>query len=154
MYGGKRFILDGNCFNRLSQLVAVGVCQEQNRFFGMIYGFGRQARLVIQNQCDAILPGDIFRRYDDKIVPVDIRIKGNLFDFAARDIAAHRRAVEHAGQNHVINIARRSRDFVPAFLARHRCTDDMTDGHDSFAGRILYETAEVSNPYLKVQFAS
>ena len=69
------------------------MCQKQNRLFGVIHGFGGEARLVIQNQRDAILSWNIFRRYDDKFVPVDARIKRNLSDLSARYVAAHGCAV-------------------------------------------------------------
>ena len=73
----------------------------------------------------------------------------DLFDFAARDGATYGRAVKHAGQSHVIHVTRRSSDFVPAFLARHGSSNDVTDGHKLFAGDILYEMTGVSNLYLE-----
>src|SRR6266446_3621541 len=100
--------------------------QKQNRLFGMIHGLGGEAWLVVQDQGDAVFPWDVFGRYDYKIVPGRRCIKGNFSNLATRDVAAHRRAVKHAGQNHIIDIASCSGDLVPAFLARHRCPDDMT----------------------------
>ncbi len=100
--------------------------QKQDRFFGMIHGLGGEAWLVVQDQGDAVFPWDVFGRYDYKIFPGKRCVKGNVSNLAARDVAAHRRAVKHAGQNHVIDVARRSGDLVPALLARHRCPDDVT----------------------------
>jgi len=100
--------------------------QQQYRLFGVIHRIGRQARLVIQDQRDAILARNVYGRYDDEFVPIHTQVKRNLFDFAAGHAAAHRRAVKHAGQNHVVDIARCSGDFVPALFARHRGPDDVT----------------------------
>ncbi len=71
LHGRQRLVLDGHRFNRLSQLVTVGMGQKQNRLFGVIHGLGGETRLIIQNQGDAILPWNIFGRYDDKIVPIN-----------------------------------------------------------------------------------
>ena len=104
--------------------------QEENRLFGMIHRIGGQARLVVQDQGDAISPRNVICCYEYKLVPRNARSKRNLSDLAARNAAAHRCTVKHAGQNHVVDVARRSRDFVPAFLARHRFPDDMMDRHE------------------------
>src|SRR5260370_16935362 len=64
------------------------------------------------------------------LVPGNGRVKTDLFNFATRDGAAHGYAVKHAGQNHVVDIARHSGDFVPAFFARHRGPNDLTDHHN------------------------
>jgi len=75
-------------FNAFRSLVAVGVCQEQNGS-SEDSRFPLQTRLVIQNQAIDNFPGgvDIFRRYDDKIVQSDIRIKRS-FDFAGATVPA------------------------------------------------------------------
>ena len=116
----------------------------------MIHKLGGEARLVVQNQRDAVLSRNVLGGYDDIFIPVDARTKMDLFDFAARDGATYGRAVKHAGQSHVIHVTRRSSDFVPAFLARHGSSNDVTDGHKLFAGDILYETTGVSNLYLSL----
>ncbi len=103
--------------------------QKQNRFFGMIHDFGGEARLVVLNQRDAVFAGNIFGGYDDEFDPVRIWAKRNLFDLAARHAAAHRRAVKHAGQNHVIDISRRSSNFFPAFFAWNGGPDDVRNVH-------------------------
>ena len=147
---GQRPILDGNGFNRFSQLVAIGMGQKQNGFLVVIHGFGGEARLVVQNKRNAVLSRNVFGGDNNVFVPVNARAKIDFFDFPARNGAAHGGTVKHAGQNHVVDVACRSRDFVPAFLAWNRSPDDVTDGHKLFAGDILYEMARVSNLYLEL----
>ncbi len=129
VHGRERFVLDGNRLNSLSKLVTVRMRQKQNRLFGVIHGLGGQARLIVQNQSDAVFPRNVFGGDNNILVPGNGRVKIDLFNFATGNCAAHGCAVKHAGQNHVVDIARRSGDFVPAFFARHRGPNDVTDGH-------------------------
>jgi hypothetical protein len=69
VHGGKRLVLDGNRVYCLAKLVTVCMGQKQNRFFGMIHGFGGEAGLVVQDQGDAVFPRNVFGRYEYKIVP-------------------------------------------------------------------------------------
>src|SRR5882672_7309859 len=101
----------------LSAMVCMG--QKENRLFGVIHCIGSEAMLVFQDQSDAVLPRNVSGGYQDKFPPCNARIKRNLSDLAPRYAAAHSCAVKHAGQNHIVDVARRSRDLVPAFLARH-----------------------------------
>src|SRR5438309_3595718 len=116
----------------------------------MIHKLGGEARLVVQNQGNTVSPRNVFRGDNNIFVPGDAWIKIDFFDFPARDDATYGRAVKHTGQNHVIHVTRHSGDFVPAFLARHGGSNDVTDGHKLFAGDILYEMTGVSNLYLSL----
>ena len=89
----------------------------------------RQARLVVANESDAILAGNVFGGDDCKFAPVELRIKTDLLDFAARNLAADGRPVKHPGQSHIIDVSRCARYFVAAFLAGHRFADDLLCGH-------------------------
>ena len=119
VHGRERLVLDRNRINGLTKHATVCMRQKQNRLFGMIHCFGGQARLVVQDQGDAVFPRNVFGCYQDKLVPRNARIKANLSDLSPRYVATYGCAVKHAGQNHVVDVACRSGDFVPAFLARH-----------------------------------
>ena len=137
---GQRFVFDGYGGYSFGEKVAVGMGQQQNRFFWMVNDLVRQAGLIIGDQRDAILSADIFRRHDYKFVPRNARPEPDVPDFPPRNLAADRRAVEHPWQGHVVDVLRLPGDLLAAFLARHRCADDlfigglfMTDGivHDA-----------------------
>src|SRR5580698_449590 len=88
-----------------------------------------QAGLIVADQSDAILAGDIFRRHDYEFGPVELRIEGNFLDCAARNLAANGRAVKHSWQGHVIDVLRGTVYFVAAFLARYRLADCVVRCH-------------------------
>ena len=129
----QRLVLNGNGVHRFSELVTVWMSKKQNRLFRVIHRTGGEARLIVQNQGDTVFPRDVSRGNNNIFVPDNVRAKSDFSNFAARDGAAHGCAVKHSGQNHVIDVARRSGDFVPTFLARHRCPDDVMDGHNILA---------------------
>ena len=82
-----------------------------------------QARLVVEDQRNAVLPGNILCRSNDVLAPINRGAKGNPLDFAARDFAANSGAVQHAGQSNVVDIPSRPGNFVTAFLAKDRSAD-------------------------------
>ncbi len=45
--------------------------QQQDRLFGMVDDSIGQARLIVLDQSDAILAGNVLRGDDDKFVPVE-----------------------------------------------------------------------------------
>jgi hypothetical protein len=102
----------------------VGMRQQEYGLFGMVDDSIRKARLVVHDQGDEVFPGDVLRGDDNKFIPVDSGTKCYFFDPAARDLAAHRGAVNHPGQGNVIDITRLSSDFVASFFPRRRLPDD------------------------------
>src|SRR6266478_8399609 len=119
------FVLDRNRLDGLAKFVTIRVGQEENRFFGMIDGLCGEARLVVEDQSDAIFPWNVFGCDCYKLFPRNTRAIGDFPDFAARNAAAYGCAVKHAGQNHVIHVARRPSDFVTAFLAWNGRPDNV-----------------------------
>src|SRR5271166_1976869 len=91
----------------------------------MIYLPIRQAGLIVSDQGDAILARNVFCCDDRKLAPVELRVKRDFLDYAARNLAANGRSVEHSRQGHVIDVARRAGYLVAAFLARYRLADDL-----------------------------
>ena len=59
--------------DRFRQRVLVRMRQQQNRLLGMIHRSIGQTRLIVFNQRDVVLAGNVLRRDDDKLVPVDSR---------------------------------------------------------------------------------
>src|SRR5439155_1668194 len=84
-----------NRINGLTKHATVCMCQKQKRLFGMIHCFGGQARLVVQDQGDAVFPRNVFGCYQDKLVPRNARIKANLSDLSPRYVATYGCAVKH-----------------------------------------------------------
>src|ERR1700674_3954133 len=89
----------------------------------------RLAGLIVSDQSDAILARNVLRCDNDKFAPLEPRIKRNVFDYTARDLAANRRPVDHPRHGHVVDVARHASHFVAAFLARHRLADDVLFRH-------------------------
>src|SRR5271154_6481126 len=98
----------------------------------------REARLIIFNQRDVVFPGNVLRG-DDEVVPVDSRPEGYLLDFAARNAAAHGRAVQHVGKRNIVNVPCSSRDFVAPFLSRRGQADDVIVLHVKLGTNIWEE---------------
>jgi len=71
--GRQRLVLNGNRVHRFSELVTVGMSKKQNRLFRVIHRIGREARLIVQNQGDAVFPRDVFggdkRTYSFQAMP-------------------------------------------------------------------------------------
>ena len=111
--------------------MAVGMGHEKYRLLRMVDIPIRQTWLIVVDQRDAILSGDISCGHDHKLVPVNPRTKAYFLDSAAGNLAANSGAIEHVGQHHVIYVARFSGDFVESFLARNGRADDLITVHDS-----------------------
>src|SRR5258706_13630319 len=102
---------------------------QQKGLFRVIHPFMRQTWLVIIDQRDAILSGNIRRTDDYKLFPIDFWSEANLFDFAARDSASNRRSIQHAWQFHVVDIASPAANFVASLQSRDRCAYDIRVVH-------------------------
>src|SRR5258708_37136354 len=89
----------------------------------------RKAGLIVAHQINAVLTRNVVRRDNYKFAPVELGAKRDLFDYSARNLAAHGRAVKHSRQGHIVDVARRAGYFVAAFLARHRLADDVRFRH-------------------------
>lgn len=85
--------------------------QQENRLFRVIDRSIRQTWLIVFDQGDTILAGDILRGDDYELVPIKVWSEHDIFYFAAGDAATHRRAVQHVRQNHVVDVPRFSRNF-------------------------------------------
>ena len=89
----------------------------------------RQTGLIVADQGNAVFAGNIFRGNHYEFGPVELRVKGDFLDYAARNLAAHGRAIEHSWQAHVVDVSCRAGDLVAALLARDRLADCVLGGH-------------------------
>ena len=122
---GQRFDIDGDSAARFFQEIAIGVRQQQDRLFGVLEKLLDQVGLIIDNQSDDVLAGDVLRGDDGELVPRDFRREGDVADAAARAGSANGRSVEHAGQDSVVDVDRFPGDFVPALFARDGGADGV-----------------------------
>ncbi len=65
----ERLIFDRNGIDSLSKLVTVCMGQKKNRLFGVIDFLSGEARLIVQNQRDAVLPWNVFAKEIFLIIP-------------------------------------------------------------------------------------
>src|SRR5215470_10794521 len=127
--GWERIVIDRYVFYRNGQKMRVFVSQQENRLFGMVDNSICETRLVVFDQCDAILAGNISCGNNDEFLPRNLLSKSDFPDLAAWNLAAHRRTVQHAGQNHVVHIPSLSADFLAPFQAWNGCSDDVIAVH-------------------------
>src|ERR1700730_9487503 len=105
----------------------------------------RQTRLIVGDQRNDIFPGDIFRRYDHKLVPGGSRAKRDFPDPAPRNLAANGRTIEHGRQGHIIDVLRLSGDLVTSFFGRNGDADDAVMAHACVA------TSAAQKPPLRIR---
>ncbi len=96
---------------------------------GWFTQFTGQTRLIVPDQRDAILPGNIFCRHDHKFIPCNAGTEGDLANPSARNLAANRGSEEHVRQNHIVDVLRLSSYLVATFLAWNRRADDAVCIH-------------------------
>src|SRR5271166_1279431 len=89
----ERIIFDQYRICRFAQGMAVCMRYQEDRLLRMIDEFARQARLVLTDKRDAILPGNVLRRDDYEFVPRDLRIERDARYFSAGNLTANGRAV-------------------------------------------------------------
>ena len=118
--------LDG--FDGASENVFISMRKQNDRFFRVINDAVCQARLIVEDERDAVFAGNVFGGYDDEFGPVDFRGEGDFADGAARGFAADGSAVQHAGEAHVVNVEGGSGDFVAALFAWDVGADDVALG--------------------------
>ena len=137
--------------------MAIRMSQQQNRFFGMVHDFIRQTGLIVSDQRDAILSGNIFRGNDHEFIPGDAGAECDFPDPAARNPAANGCAEEHVGQDHIVDVLRPAGHLVASLFTRNRIADDgiavhlasqrasHTRGWDSVSQTWLFTSRELQS---------
>ena len=100
----------------LNQLFAFRGDQE-NRFVAMPNLGLDQQRLIVLNERDVVVSGDVAIVDDYDARPVECGIHRDRFDSSSWNRTANRFSVEHAVKRDVINVARGARELIPAFFA-------------------------------------
>jgi len=101
------------------------VGEQDYRLFRMVDDSVCQIGLVIQNQRDVVLAGDVLRGDDREFIPRDFAFKDNPKDAAARARTPERSAIQHAGKGEVVDVAGLPGNLVAPFFSGHRPTDDF-----------------------------
>src|SRR3989440_9074209 len=92
--------------------------REQNDWlFRMIHNFVGQVRLIVENQRDVVFAWDVFGRNDREFVPGQVAFERNVLDASTWNRAAHSHAVQHPVELQIINVERRTGNFLAAFFA-------------------------------------
>ena len=79
------FVFDAHVAPRLFKKIFILVSEQNDWLFRMVYKFIREIRLIIKNQRDIILAGNIFGRNDGEVVPWNIAFEQNCFYAPARN---------------------------------------------------------------------
>ena len=91
--------------------------EEQDRLFAMIHLAISEARLIGDDELDAILAWDVGGGDDCEFAPVDAAVKCDGANQPARNRAAHCGSVPHAVAVDIVHITRAAQQLVHAFLA-------------------------------------
>ena len=113
---GQRFDVDLHRAPRFLQQILVRMRQQDDRFFGMVDEFGGEAGLIVHDQRDFVLAGNVGGRDDREFVPGNAVAVANAADAPARDAAAHGHAVDHVRKGEVVHVLGAAGDFfAPLF---------------------------------------
>src|SRR6185503_9360576 len=99
------------------------------RLLGVVDDVAGQRRLVVEDEVDDVLPGDVLRRDDDDLVPGHARPEAHGAHAAARHLRAHRDAVPHALELDVVDVARLAGQLGARFFSGYRTANYA--GHPS-----------------------
>ena len=94
-HSGERIVFNRDCLHGFPKLVPIRMSYKQDRLLGVIDDAISEARLIIDNERDAIAPGNIFRADYNIFVPVDTGSETDFANCSARNLAANGCAVEH-----------------------------------------------------------
>ncbi len=126
---GEWFDFDVHGSASLFEQILVRMREEQNRLFGVIHSLGSEAGLVIDEQSDAVFPGNIFCLDDGELVPGDAVSETNGSNAPASEGAANRDPVQHVRKCEVVDVLRAARDFLASLFALHRFSNEVCLHH-------------------------
>src|SRR5437868_6356183 len=119
--------------------------EQHDWLFGMVNNLVGQVRLIVEYQRDVVFAGDIFDGDDREFIPRNevsttcrsrwlvwamastgsgLRLfERNILDAPARGRAAHGHAVQHAVKLQIVDVERRTGNFLAAFFAGNGFAD-------------------------------
>src|SRR5579864_6267797 len=118
--------------------------KQDHRLFRMVHKFSSEARLIINEQGDAILAGNVIGGDDRKFFPRNARLEVNAQNPSARHGTANGHTKNHARKFQVVHILRAARHFLAAFFARHGLSDHP-GCHQTFLNRRSYPALTPTN---------
>src|SRR5215213_5150933 len=95
----------------------------------MIHKTISEIRLIVQNERDVVCAGNVFGSDDNKLVPGNVAVEGDVCDLSARHWTAYRGAVKHVGKRKIIDIQRLAGDFLASLFAGDGFADGMSISH-------------------------
>src|ERR1700690_851790 len=104
--------------------ILIGVREQDDRLFGVIHEFVREAGLIVNQEGNTVFTGNILRGDDRKFIPRYSGAIANAQNSPARRWATHRDSVEHSRKFDIVHILRAAGNFLPALFARHGFSDD------------------------------
>jgi len=110
-YSGQGVEFDVHRSPCLFEQVFIGVGEEEYCFFGMVHKSIREARLIFDQQSDAIFAGNVPGGNNGEFIPRNIVPEPNVEDFPACEGASHGDAVDHFRESQVVHITRSSGDL-------------------------------------------
>ena len=120
---GERIDFDADGAAGFFEQIFGGMRQENDRFFRVIDDAVGQARLIFDEQGDAVFSGDVFGGYDREFRPGDDRVEMDRADAASRCGRSDGRAVQHFREREIVDIDGAAGDFLAAFFARDGRSD-------------------------------
>src|SRR5260370_24346121 len=105
---------------RLFQLLAMRAGDQRDRLLAVPAGVVRERGLVVLDEVNDVLAGDVRGGDPNHVRPVEARVPGDAADAAVRDVRAHRAAPQLAGEGEIVEIPRPAGDLVRPVLARRR----------------------------------
>src|ERR1700722_2465243 len=91
--------------------------EQHDRFFGMVDYFRGKAGLVMFDQCDFVLAGDVGGGDDREFAPRNAIAEVDAADASSRDTAAHGHTVQHVREGEVVHIAGAAGYLFPTLFA-------------------------------------
>src|SRR5262245_9756891 len=82
----------------------IGMRNKSNGFREVLDFSMCQKRLFGIDQCDAVLPGYVFRQHNRELVPREFRVETDFFDGAVRHLRSYSTTVETAVEAHIIRV--------------------------------------------------
>ena len=92
------FVFDAHIAPRFFEPVLVLMSEQNDWLFGMIHKVVGKIRLVVEDQRNIVLAGNVFRGNDRELIPRNLAFEGNVFDAAPGNRTAHGDAAKHSGK--------------------------------------------------------
>src|SRR5258706_2575386 len=103
--------------------VTIGVGDEHHRLLGVVDHVAREEGLIVENQRDVILAGNVGGGDDGELVPGNARLEDDVADAAATGGIADGGSVKHAGKLEVVDVLGVAGDFRDTFFAENGSAD-------------------------------